>query len=79
MSFSGDVIPDGVAYKQCLISRGSSRTVAYLPVRYAKVGKLLRIKQEDGSWLAGFKVDEVWGGPVADPPDYHKFHPGKRK
>jgi hypothetical protein len=42
-------------YSQCLLHRRNSRRVGWIPSKYAKKGKVLCLKQEDG-WV----VEEVW-------------------
>lgn len=79
MSFSGDVIPDGVQYKQCLLASGKSRQVSFIPLRYARLGKVLSLKGDDGEWTAGWRVVEVWGEAVTDPPDHHRFISQRRR
>lgn len=43
-------------YKQCKLQRKNIQTVAYIPSEFAKVGKVVQIKQEDGSWDDGWTV-----------------------
>lgn len=42
-------------YFQCTMSQGSKRHIAWLPDKFAKVGKSVRINDLDGNWL----VDQV--------------------
>jgi len=43
-------------YKQCLLKKGESGRVTWLPEKFAKKGKILRLKDDDG-WV----VKDVWG------------------
>lgn len=36
--------------KQCLLRRGATRQVAWLPMEFATAGRYIRLKDEDG-WL----------------------------
>jgi len=42
-------------YKQCQLNKGTRVLVTWLPENYAKVGKVLKLKDDDG-WV----VREVW-------------------
>jgi len=48
-------------HKQCRLKRGSSFTNSWLPAKFAKVGKVLGLKDEQGNWEEGWVVDSVWG------------------
>ena len=37
-------------YRQCALKRGSTSQVAWIPEEFARVGKVLRIKEQDG-WM----------------------------
>ena len=48
-------------YRQCGLIRdlGNDRTVglvSYLPVRFAKMNRIVKLKQDDGQWEDGWKV-----------------------
>jgi hypothetical protein len=43
-------------YRQCSLRRGTTRQVAWVPAEFARAGRYLRIRDEDG-WL----VEAVWG------------------
>jgi hypothetical protein len=51
-------------YKQCELSKvveGSTRLqTAWLPSKFAVVGKYVELKGEDGTWDNGWKVDAVF-------------------
>jgi len=42
-------------YTQCKLRKGSLNQVTWIPSKFAKVGKVLRLKNDDG-WV----VEEVW-------------------
>ena len=50
-------------YKQCILSKptpkGKLMEVAWIPVEFAKKGKILKLKQEDGEWTDGWIVEDV--------------------
>ena len=47
-------------YQQCKLRKGNLRMISWLPVRYAKVNKILKIKKE-GVWQDGWIVlDKYW-------------------
>lgn len=51
-------------YTQCHLEKavlGGKRLLetAFIPTRYAKLGKFLKLKQEDGIWNNGWKVTFV--------------------
>ena len=47
-------------YNQCRLSRDKHRTVTWIPREFAKVGKVIKIRDDDGLWTDGWRVDEVW-------------------
>lgn len=36
-------------------------TYTWLPAQFCKVGNVLKLKNDDGSWTDGWKVKEVFG------------------
>ena len=54
--------PKSVPYKQCKLKRENTTTTSWIPVKFAKVGKCVKLKDEDG-WI----VEEV--GSLARPYD----------
>jgi hypothetical protein len=69
-------------YRQCRLTRtiatGRLETTSYLPAQYARVGNVLGLKDEDGTWTMNWEV--VSAGPlVEDPPDWRKLVRGHRK
>ena len=59
-------------FRQCEVVRGAERLISYLPDKYARRGKVLRLN-ENGVWVNGWKV--VWAAKEAvdedKMPDYH--------
>jgi hypothetical protein len=51
-------------YAQCLltkaIEKGCLKTIAWIPSEFAAKGRILKLKQEDGSWNNGWMVEEVY-------------------
>ncbi len=48
-----------MAYRQCYLVRGVSRQVSWIPEKYAKMNKTIRVKDEDGNWDNGWVVQHV--------------------
>ena len=50
-------------YKQCMLEKkmpgALQRKVTYLPTKFAKVGGVLKLKDEQGAWDDGWKVLSV--------------------
>jgi len=50
-------------YKQCRLEKkmpgALQRKVTHLPGKFAKVGKVLKLKDDQGDWDAGWKVVSV--------------------
>ena len=57
-----------VSYQQCLIEKGNCSHIAWIPIKFAKQGKEIRIKQ-NGEWEEGFIVREVYTGPTISQED----------
>jgi hypothetical protein len=43
-------------YKQCSLERNGEHHMAWIPERFAVVGKYIKIKRDNGSWDDGWKV-----------------------
>ena len=54
----------GIPYRQCNLRRLNVTQVAYIPAQYAIVGDHVKLKQDDGSWVDGWKVESA--GPEVD-------------
>ena len=51
-------------YKQCRLTRGNITTVSWIPARAAVVGKVIGLKQENGTWDDGWTVTVAGTEPV---------------
>ncbi len=69
-------------YRQCRLARklpsGRIETTSYIPARYARVGNVLSLRDEDGTWTKDWEVLVV-GPLVTDPPDWRSLIRGHRK
>jgi hypothetical protein len=54
-------------FKQCSMKRGNVTRVEWIPTEYAKVGKVLRLR-DDGVWVDGWVV-ETANGEAQEPPN----------
>lgn len=43
-------------YRQCLLQKGTKGKITWIPEKFAKKGKVIKLKDENG-WI----VKEVWG------------------
>ena len=74
-----------IYFKQCQLSRkietGIVRTTSYIAAKYAVVGMVLKMKNEDETWTNGWIVDAVHepGVPEELLPDVHNQIKGHRK
>ncbi|TWU46489.1 hypothetical protein [Rubripirellula reticaptiva] len=74
-----------VRYVQCAmrrnIARGSVRTTSYIPQEFAKVGRVLRLKDDKVGWVDGWVVECVGDSIVEGDqiPDSHKAIKNHRK
>lgn len=50
-------------YHQCVLSRQNassvSTLVSWIPEDFATIGRAVKLKSEDGTWVEGWKVREV--------------------
>ena len=71
-------MPQRIKYVQCVLERkiptGRVRTTSYIPHQFAKLGSLLKLKDNFDRWVNGWKVVSVGSAIVeaADAPDYRK-------
>jgi hypothetical protein len=53
-------------YYQCLLSKGQFIeeywTVAWIPEKYAERYKILKLKEDNGTWSDGWVVNTIFGG-----------------
>lgn len=72
-------------YVQCAMRRsiagGSEQTTSYIPAQFAKVGRVLKLREEDGHWVDGWVVENVCDVSVESDsvPDYRKAIRNHRK
>jgi hypothetical protein len=60
---------------------GSTLTTSYIPLQFAKIGKTLRLRNEQGRWVDGWVV-EIVGHTIVDGdgvPNYRKAIRNHRK
>lgn len=43
-------------YRQCNLKNGNTYCTSWLPVKFAVKGKIVKLKQSDGSWWDGWEV-----------------------
>ena len=74
-----------VKYVQCELKRnvgdGSEQTVSYIPQKFAKVGHVLRLKDDNDEWVDGWVVESA-GSEIVEGdqiPDSHKAIKSHRK
>lgn len=62
-----------INYRQCSLKNGNTKTVSWLPEKYAKEGNYLRLKGSEGKWTNGWLVESVGDTRVDDSslPDSH--------
>lgn len=62
-------------WAQCHLERrtktGRTETASWLPIRHAKVGNYVKLKESNGEWTDGWAVKLV-GPSVQEPPDWRK-------
>ena len=46
-------------YCQCVLTRGPESQVTWIPDKFAKLGKTLKLKEEHG-WEDGWTVSTIW-------------------
>ena len=74
-----------VSYRQCTMRRptgeGSVTTTSYIPMQYAKLGRVLKLRGDDDAWVDGWVVESVGEGVLkaSDLPDFRKAIRNHRK
>jgi hypothetical protein len=65
-----------IKYKQCTLEKsinGSTvQTVSWIPEKYAQLGKVLKLQNEDKTWTDGWFVHFVGSSFIEEPIDIHK-------
>lgn len=65
-------------YRQCTLERRQLesvvRMVSFIPEKFANLGKILRLRDNDGAWIDGWLVAAVGSERVAEAmlPDAHR-------
>lgn len=57
-------------YAQCLLTRGTTSTVAWIPRTLAKVGHLVRLREQDGWTVASVGAHAAEADVLARRDDY---------
>lgn len=67
-------------YRQCRLSRdnGKFETTSFIPAKLAKVGRVLDLRDPDGSWTTDWTV-QVASHIVEDPRDPHELIKNHRR
>ena len=72
-------------YSQCTLRRQHAKgwivTTSFIPQQYAKLGQMLKLKDDDGFWVDGWIVENVGISVLeaSDLPDSHKAIKNHRK
>lgn len=63
-------------YKQCKLVKkthqGQLETVSWIPDKFANIGGVIKLKNDDGEWDDGWVVMSASEDTVDEPPDYRK-------
>jgi hypothetical protein len=65
-------------YRQCCLERKGTRTTSWIPEEFAKVGKVLKLKEEDG-WVVKSVGDRLDGEMANKRSVEHRKVPVSRK
>ncbi len=55
------------------------KQVAWIPSGFASMGRIVKIKQDDGSWVGGWEIVGVGSNEIDEVPDINKMIRGHRK
>ncbi len=68
-------MPSRGLFCQCRLVKtdgvSTTTTTSYLPAKFAQVGRVLGLRDSDGEWTEGWKVEQA-GELVPKPPDPHE-------
>lgn len=76
--WKGKAMARTIQYTQCTLERNlgtaTFRQVSYIPTQFARLAAVLRLKNDAGQWVNGWKVVHVGSDAVdnANAPDYRK-------
>jgi hypothetical protein len=72
-----------IRYRQVRLQRSEGNktieTVSWIPIKHAKVGHLVSLKDDDGNWSPDYKVISVSNHVLDETPDWRKMIRGHRK
>ncbi len=75
-----------VFYRQCKLVKdlkngATAHQTSYIPEPFCKVGRVLKLREEDGTWDNGWVVEEASSRKMAhdEMPDLHKDIRGHRQ
>lgn len=63
-----------ITYKQCRLQNGNRTLVSWIPSKFAKIGRLLELKGEDGWEVLAVGSVEMNQGQVTKMRNAHKNH-----
>ncbi len=68
-------------YRQCRLQKGNTHQMSWIPEEFAVKGKIIKLRDEDGVWDDGWKVNEAYSTRLEthDLPDPHSEIKGHRK
>jgi len=55
-----------IYYRQCLLQKDNTTTTRWIPEKFAKEGKWIKLKNDDKEWEDGWLVKEVWSRMAED-------------
>jgi hypothetical protein len=59
-------------YRQCQLTKDNKKRVAWIPSKFALVGKVIKIKDDNGEWNDGWIVERASSNEVCE--DYLVEH-----
>jgi hypothetical protein len=69
-----------IFYRQCSLKKESSSTISWIPEQFAVLGKVLKLKDDQGVWENGWVVEAVYGRrEESQLPDSHRETKQHRK
>ena len=54
--FESCIMSKPIFYRQCRLKRDNTETVSWIPEKYAKVGSILKLKNNNGDWVDDWAV-----------------------
>jgi hypothetical protein len=51
-------------HSQCLLNRLGAQQTSWIPTKFAVQGRYVKLKDDDGEWTDGWRVERVFGGAV---------------